>query len=204
MARRKKKLEVFEYRGLKVDIFLDHETGTFSAELPFDTLSQDEVNSNRTYGGSDHYSDGSLVALREKLGTAIGIRLNAKFKPAIYVQPLEDCGRLSLEYYRIFEAPKPGGGLLLRQFIPKGAVQEGFLPDEVDGSPGAYCYRNTDVTRLDYSPEKWTALRKLSKMLEQLRDKINEEIADASRLDKMLLNVQKNAAFNIGFTRGKP
>jgi hypothetical protein len=116
------------------------------------------------------------------------------------VEPLGENDSLSLEYHRVFEAPKPGGGLLIRQFIAKGAVQEGFLQDEVDGQPGAYCYRRTDgVTRLDYSPEKWQALRKLSEMLEKLREKINEELGNTGRLEHLLVKVQTSAAFNLGF-----
>lgn len=198
--RKRKPVEVFKHRGMEVEIALNHQNGQFLAELPFDQNSVDERNPNHSFGGNDSYSDETLVGLRIKLEKAIDARLNSTFKPAIYVEPLGDQVNLTLEYCRVFEAPKPGGGLLIRQFIAKGAVQEGFLQDEVDGQPGAYCYRRTEgVTRLDYSPEKWQALRKLSEMLEKLKEKINEEIGNSGRLEYLLVKVQAGAAFNLGF-----
>lgn len=202
--RKKKPVEVFEHRGMKVEIALNHQTGSFLAELPFDQNSVDERNPNSSFGGSDNYINRDLLELRQQLMKAIDARLDSQFKPAIYVESLGErhSGSMNLEYHRVFEAPKPGGdGMLIRQFIANGAVAEGFLPDEVDGKPGAYCYRRTGegVTRLDYSPEKWMALRKLSEMLEKLREKINEEISDTKRLDLMLVKVQHSASFNLGF-----
>lgn len=200
--RKRKPVEVFKHRGMEVEIALNHQNGLFVAELPFDQNSVDELNPNRSFGGFDSYCDEKLIDLRAKLEKAIDARLNSTFKPAIYVEPLGDRSSLSLEYCRVFEAPKPGGGLLIRQFIAKGAVQEGFLEDEVDGSPGAYCYRRTGegITRIDYSPLKWAALRKLSEMLEKLKEKINEEIGDTKRLETMLVKVQASSSFNLGFS----
>lgn len=202
--RKAKPVEVYKHRGMEVDIVLNHQTGMFLAELPFDGNSKDERNPDHSFGGQDCYSDESLVDLRIKLERAIDARLNSTFKPAIYVETLGENDSLSLEYHRVYEAPKPGGGLLIRQFIAKGAMAEGYLEDEVDGSPGAYCYRRTDgVTRLDYSPEKWKALRKLSEMLEKLREKINEEIGNTGRLETLLIKVQSSASFNLGFKGDK-
>lgn len=200
--RKKKPVEVFKHRDMEIQIFLNHQNGQFFAELPFDQNSVDEHKPNHSFGGSENYSDEKLVDLRTKLHKAVDARLDSTFKPAIYVEPLGENHSLTLEYHRVFEAPKRGGGLLIRQFIAKGAVAEGFLQDEVDGTPGAYCWRRTDgITRLDYSPEKWKALRKLSQMLEQMREKINEEIGNTGRLDQLLALVNNSGVCNLEFKK---
>lgn len=192
-------IEVLEHRTVKVQIRLDKEKGdgTFYGELPDTVSSSDDPATGVTYGCDQKIEAATLAELRGKLRKEIDDRLDALFRPMIYVyfekkedrQHVEDCqSSIELSFTRIYEA-RIGDKILHREFIAAGAVQEGRFLDEVEGRMGDHTWRpesGPDVTCIEYTPERWIALRRLLKMIQDLQDRIVAELTTPAKLEALL------------------
>lgn len=177
------------YDGNQYKIMLDKQTGKFHArDLP----------------AGEWLSDASLPKLREQALSYIRKVSLAKFEPVIVVERdrySHGDHTLSLSYERYFVADIGESDQVWKAFTPKGyegtvviGDDGGKQDDTLEGSPGPASHRSDpskDAIVLPYTPERWAALRSITKGVQELNRRLLALIENKTELDKMLGRVAK-------------
>lgn len=172
------------YDGKEYKILLDKETGKFHVrDLP----------------AEEWFSDTNLPKLREKALAYIRKVSLAKFEPVIVVERdrySQSEHSLSLSYERYFVTGLGTSGSIWKAFTPAGyectvvmGDDGGKRDDTLEGSAGHASHRNDPskgAVVLPYTPERWTALRSITKAMQELNRRLLALIEDKGELDRML------------------
>jgi hypothetical protein len=166
-----RKIDTFEVEGATLHVHCDMESGEFRIEVD-----------------REMFRGKNLADVRAKAVAHVQNKMRANFKPVIMVEK-HDGGfdgnkeeRLCLKYERYFRAEIDDKFLWKVWNLDAKSSQ----PDEdrTDGKPSAglvgFPGWRSDATFLDYTPERWLALRSISKAMAEL----NKRLIAATKPDK--------------------
>ena len=162
-----RKIDTFEVDGVTLEVHCEMETGKFRIEVD-----------NKVFEGSN------LSDVRTKATTYVSEKKRADFKPVILVQAHggfdNDEDRLVLRYERFFRANGDNEGKTLWKAWNFEGERKGKDADRTDGKP-SYNLINfpgwrSDATFIEYTPERWLALRSISKAMAELNKRLKEAI----------------------------
>lgn len=189
MARKLKKVGEWTFYRDKssYDINLDTEGGEFSIYL------KDYQHSIRGE---------TLEKVREDARQYLEQHCRTEFKPMIVVSHGDRFHdftihaknhNLAFSYERAFRGTRPDGEEVWRTWEADEPFPEsgGGWDDAVKGKPGRVThigYHDTDVV-IEYTAEKWKALRQLTRMAQMLQKKLQEIRSSAKRMDTFLLDI---------------
>lgn len=175
MSRKPKVVDRFEWYHDKSShpITLDTDTGMFHLDLK---------GHDRRFTGKD------LEKLREDASVWLEANARLVFEPVIVVRVEDEHGdyvrrqshEVHFEYERAFRGKRPDGEVIWKDWQTKGSIPEGDgngWDDCLEGEPapqGSEPFGAEDAAIIPYTDEQWTALRKITKLLQALQTRLFE------------------------------
>jgi hypothetical protein len=183
-------VDTFKLYDRVYQIYLNKKTGEFTIE----------ISPEHAVSGKD------LETVRKEATAFIESLHKLEFKPVIYIEHSHDFGtlkpsddRLDFEYKRYFRAVDRTGKAIWRRFQEEGDIPEDDSDnnwlDALEGKPGEVMFEPSGSSGdktviLDYTPERWKALRRISKAMMVLNRRL-EEIVKPKVIETFLDDITK-------------
>jgi hypothetical protein len=194
-----RKIDTMTIEGEPFDIYCDLNSGEFRIEVDHEV-----------------FRGKSLPNVKAKAVVRITERNGGQWKPVIlvrgrefYSDEREEC-ELMLSYNRMFRAVQANSENVYWKpwyCTSKDGASVGNDEDCVTGTPGPDCCRTPmdlgSSTVLDYTPEKWLALRSISKAMRELNLRIGEMIKP-NRCEAFLAGVAHGDSLRLLMPPKKP